>query len=88
MTQEQALQEFQAILPTDDALQVERNHAIGYEHGHMDQFYLWRYKKGVSGGEIFAHSTVSWEHALTIAKAKREECFEQDRSPIDVEVSA
>lgn len=81
MTQEQALEEFKAMFPDRaDKLKVERERAIGYDHGHMNTFSLWDYS-GIKSE--LTQSTRSWEHLISLVKVGNEGWWPVNDSPID-----
>lgn len=80
MTQEKALVEYQAMFPNKaDKLAVERKRSIGYKFGHANGFNLWDH----SDDKIqLTSSNISWEHVLMQVRAKHEELWSKDTSPI------
>ena len=88
MTQEQAYEEFYALMPEDrrSFLQAERSRAVGCDHGYKNEYYLWDHSQ--QGPAIVAYSTRSWEHALAIARSGNEDIWPEDDPAWDDEVKA
>ena len=73
MTQEQALEKFQAMYPEDAArLAVSRDRMVGRVRGEANTYYLWG-----ADGRIVASSTRSWAHVLAIAKSGDEDIWDK-----------
>lgn len=86
MNQLEALKAAKEMLPEiADNLRITRSHSVGMHFGHDDEFHIWNHTNG--GCEILAHSSHSWEHALSLVNAERIEHYTPaDHSDLDAEI--
>lgn len=88
MTQEQALQAYREMFPEKaEYLEANRAKSIGYRNLSEFTFWDWSYKadQSVSNRRSdlgMIQSKVSWEHALTLARADQS-LFAKDESPVE-----